>query len=525
MANTSIFTTKMKVKNARNFANSVTDNNTRLYLFAGKVSEWEDDLNPDEVLDNIEITEYDFWRTMIFAKKIDPTDVKLMCKRNDWTTGTAYDMYTDTASDLDDDDTKFFVMNEDYEIFKCLYNADSANSTVKPTKPVSGNLPFTTSDGYIWKYMFELTQDDIDNYLNDFFIPINETDTSHANNGIDVIQVDVPGDSFDGYQINVTSQGGSNASHIIIYDACNATLANSSSPSEIPHRYNNSVIYIYSSDNNIDGQIRDIVGYTIDSTGAGKKYIVEVNNAFSNTPGSNYGLEIAPKVIVNGDGSNCSAISRLSGNSISTIDVLEPGYGYTRNREADNSSIVVIQSNTSSVANATAIISPPGGHGKDTIHELFGYNILVHAKLAGNESNSFTANNDYRRYGLLENPVDNTGSEFNSSFADQTQTFNMNNVSGAFSSDDTVIGQTSNAYGTVVEWFSDSNTLKINEIYGTFQNTETIAISEGGVSGDIEGITGEALTPNEGNMLLIANQSPIERAVDQTEVYSIVFSI
>lgn len=81
-------------------------------------------------------------------------------------------------------DAKFYVMNSDYEVFKCLYNGENPanltgqNATEEP-KTSSGNYASATGlyteasgAGYIWKYMYTMPTDDVLRFLSSDFMPI-----------------------------------------------------------------------------------------------------------------------------------------------------------------------------------------------------------------------------------------------------------------------------------------------------------------------------------------------------------------
>ena len=106
----------------------------------------------------------DVWRNLISGKKITGNDITLGIKRVDWTANTKYSQYDDANTQLYDTNTKFYVLTDDYNVYKCLYNNNYANSTVKPTY-TSFAVNSTEADGYIWKYMYTLNTKDIQRFL------------------------------------------------------------------------------------------------------------------------------------------------------------------------------------------------------------------------------------------------------------------------------------------------------------------------------------------------------------------------
>jgi len=92
--------------------------------------------------------------------------------------------------------SKYYVMNSNYEVFKCLYNgqtpanATGINATHEPkTTPTAGqgtyaNGLFTESaTGYIWKYMYTLSTADVIAFLSSDFLPMGTYDGTAAVDG------------------------------------------------------------------------------------------------------------------------------------------------------------------------------------------------------------------------------------------------------------------------------------------------------------------------------------------------------
>ena len=52
-----------------------------------------------------------------------------------------------------------------------------------------------------------------------------------------------------------------------------------------------------------------------------------------------------------------------------------------------------------------ACLPPVGGHGFDPVAELGGYNVMINARFEGSESDEFSVGNEFRKIGILKNPV------------------------------------------------------------------------------------------------------------------------
>ena len=78
-------------------------------------------------------------------------------------------------------DAKFYVMNSQYEVFKCIFNGDptsNQNATEEPSvaganyDAATGLYTETTGNGYVWKYMYTIPTDDVLKFLSSDFMPI-----------------------------------------------------------------------------------------------------------------------------------------------------------------------------------------------------------------------------------------------------------------------------------------------------------------------------------------------------------------
>jgi hypothetical protein len=115
--------------------------------------------------------------------------------RYDWVTGTVYDMYDDTDTNLIEDD--FYVLTDDFNVYKCLYNNDGGASTTKPTG--TSTTSFSTADGYVWKYMYTVGTADALKFLTNDYMPVrtDATVSSAAVDGaIEIIRVTAGGSAY-----------------------------------------------------------------------------------------------------------------------------------------------------------------------------------------------------------------------------------------------------------------------------------------------------------------------------------------
>jgi hypothetical protein len=191
-----IATSKFRIHNAEQFIESLSEAaNTVLYFYVGGVVPFADDSEPPTPTNSTANIEFIPWRDSIAAKRVQPADAVHVVDRYNWTTGTVYTQYDDQDTNILDDN--FYVMTDDYHVYKCLFNNSGANSTVKPTG--TSSIKFTTADSYTWKYMYTMTTSDALKFLTNEYIPVrtNSTVSSAAVDGaVDIVLVTGGGSGY-----------------------------------------------------------------------------------------------------------------------------------------------------------------------------------------------------------------------------------------------------------------------------------------------------------------------------------------
>lgn len=128
-------------------------NTVALYVFIGYPSPWPVDVDPPTPEETPQITGFDYWRNMLAAKRVAAANTCHVVPRVNWTSGTVYAQYDDTA-DLTGE--QFYVLVLDggttYQVYKCLWNNNGAESTDQPT----GEDTYAAADGYVWQYLYRL---------------------------------------------------------------------------------------------------------------------------------------------------------------------------------------------------------------------------------------------------------------------------------------------------------------------------------------------------------------------------------
>ena len=191
-----IITSKFRNHNADQFYESFSEAAaTKYYLFIGRPQSFSSgagggtDIAPPTPKDSTE-KELSYFRDMVALKNIGTADTSYVIPRRNWTTGTTYDQYqhnydsnnTSTSGASNLYDATFYVMNSNYQVYKCMWNDGATASTTEPTGTSTNEL--TTADGYVWKYMYSITTSEVQNFLTTDFMPVS-TDSTVSSAAVD----------------------------------------------------------------------------------------------------------------------------------------------------------------------------------------------------------------------------------------------------------------------------------------------------------------------------------------------------
>ncbi|MDD4242735.1 MAG: hypothetical protein PHG08_00345 [Bacilli bacterium] len=93
-------------------------------------------------------------------------------------------------------DCKFYVLTTDYNVYKCLYNNLDSPSTIMPN--ITTHNVFTTSDGYIWKFMYRIPLGLRRKFLTSTYMPVYNVLSSsyYSDGGIDYIEISNGGSGY-----------------------------------------------------------------------------------------------------------------------------------------------------------------------------------------------------------------------------------------------------------------------------------------------------------------------------------------
>jgi hypothetical protein len=143
------------------------------YLGIGKSDAWnETDTVPTTITD-IGTTRREFRNNLQSIQKI--ASVSYVAKRYNWASGTIYQAYNDNQTSAQNG--QYYVITESNRVYICLrqgrnnLNAVHA-STVNPDTTGTTTSPVTTTDGYVWKFLFTQSATRLTAFSTSNFIPV-----------------------------------------------------------------------------------------------------------------------------------------------------------------------------------------------------------------------------------------------------------------------------------------------------------------------------------------------------------------
>jgi len=447
---------------------------------------------------------------LIAAKRITDSYARTVIRRYNWdlVANPRFDMWKPDYSDTPGGggqigkagatgatsiaDAKFYVMNSQYEVFKCLYNGENPSNTTgqdateEPSvaganyDAATGLYTETTGAGYIWKHMYTIPTDDVLKFLSSDFMPI-VLPSNSSRQSVEALAV-------------------AGAIDAVVVEDAGAGLPVSQT--------------LYTA---IKG----------DGTGG----VVELV-----TNGS--GTITSASVQSRGSGYTYANILLGVGNLFSDAGLTTGVGGYSGNAAVE------------------AILPPQGGHGSDHEEELNGKRVMTNIRLTYAEgSGDFPVDNDFRRIGIIADPYNQGTTTFaTADTLSGLKSLKITGATADFNVDEKIVQTVSGgtAYGTVVSWTLDSGSttagvlkyIQTNDahtdqgVVRAFESNganavtgETSAASgtvDTGYAGSLLGVTFTAglanteIENNSGDVIYIENRRLITRAPDQIEDIKLV---
>jgi len=339
---------------------------------------------------------------IVATKQIQLQDVSFTTRRIDWASGVTYDTY-DSAFEGDFLTYDYYVLTDDFNVYKCLFNNNGQPSTQKPTGVDID--PFLTSDGYIWKFMYYIPLALRNKFLSTSQMPVTKkVKNQYYSEG--VITDFIINDGGSGYiasetTTTVTGDGTGADIDIVIEDGEVVGVVINDGGTGYTEAYLNiqdgaaepgtgaSVTLLLSDPGTLDTLQADVESLTVNGA---------LSHILVTTPSAGY--TTAPTVTISGNGTGATAVA--------TIDVTGAVNGITITNAGSGYSYATVTMSAPSApgalpATARVIVSPSGGHGFNAPRELMADTLCFYISFA-NEFNQglLVENNQYRQFGIIK---------------------------------------------------------------------------------------------------------------------------
>ena len=408
-----------------------------------KPSQWDNENTPPSACDNTK-DKVQVWTESIAAKRMTSKNIRLVTKRYDWTNSQVYSRYDDTDEIFKSNtyETKpFYVLTSDYRVYKCISDGP-AGSTVEPNH-INTHLQTPNEDGYVWQFMYQLSEEDFD-FLTDDYMPVSvagstekigtieylqrEAQEKAKSGGISHIELNQGGapwyDAFlYDYSLNILKAGshaifgvsGDSGSELTVvggFDIRNTTddyyngwaLRGVPTTSGVPYQPFYKKILEYKTSGQLITFTVDPFGSTADLQTATSVEVVPYVYIDGDTGSSGESGTVIVEPVFGGLVSGTDFVNGISSDSqnITSLKIMEPG------NSVYNPTLHIYPPPGNSTAGggftASVVVSPIGGHGSNAPKELGANKAMIRMLLKGDEGGNFDVINDYRQFSIVKNP-------------------------------------------------------------------------------------------------------------------------
>lgn len=178
--------------------NDILYERSYLFYFLGKIDKWNSDDTPPTDIANTPLEDLAIRDNILYIQRVAPSETSLVVPTFAWSSGAVFTQWDNTQEMKG---KNFYCVTDEFNVYKCLNNNSGAESTVKPTG--SDLFPFTTSDGYLWKYMYNIPVFKRNKFFSDTFAdpytPVQQalTDSFFNRGGVEQVVIN---DSGSGYE-------------------------------------------------------------------------------------------------------------------------------------------------------------------------------------------------------------------------------------------------------------------------------------------------------------------------------------
>jgi len=524
-----------RIENARSFYRDIFNENDFFYMFASRARAWVDESTPETPRDS-QYYQAQYRRDMLFVKRIQASDAVLLAPRYNWTTGTVYDQYDDEyatghpaysgATNLSE--AQFYVLTDEFNVYKCIENNNDGQSTVKPTS--TSTDMFKLDDGYTWKFMFQVGAADRTKFLNTNFIPVRKVSGAgnpafDVNGELDSIAVTAGGSGYTSAPTVVIEGDGTGA-------VATATLTGNAVTSITITSEGRGYSFAFvklTGGGGTGATATATLGSTETPSLQSSVEAAAVKGTLDRIVVTNGGVDYVEgdvTITVKGDGGSATASATVNAaGTITSVSVTNPGADYTFVE------LVIGQTVGSGTgASLRPIVSPNSGHGGNPPRELFAKNVGVTTSFTSDD-NDIIVDNEFRQVGIIKN-MHNFAET--ASFTDSigtpchVVTISSSNVS-KFNLDDTLTTDDGGQFDVIQSIDTTGNGTKdtvylLEKFPGISASSTFTNVTTGDTGMTINSLVNPEISNHSGEILYIDNRRPITRDENQVETLKVIFN-
>lgn len=513
---------QFRIHNAQQFEEAFSEAAaTNMYFFMGRPQNWDtaavagatayvgqpagsqhsgsylatpDENNPPTPIDNFKY-EKEIFDDMISLKRIQSSDVRLVIPRYNWTSGITYSMYRPNYSN-------------DYK----------ANSSGENATHIYNARFYVVSDYKVYKCIYNGSSPSNPNGIGST-VPPSGTGTSIFT-------------TADGYKWKFLYSIGTD-DVIKFFTSSYIPVPGSWGVGASGDPANGVDVKAAASDGSID---------TVVIKNGGTGYTDNTVTGYTNVP-------IRGNWAENG-GSQALCTIKVSSGAVSEVTITTPGSGYTYGYINVNSTEISGIGAPGAEAVLEVIIPPAGGHGFNIYKELGTKRVMINSRVQYDENLEFPVDTDFRRIGILRDPMENGGSAAAGATYNALTAIKFPSATAAsFSVDEIVTQSATGAIGKVVSWDSTTKILKVYQssyehISTGSQGGDLTPFSgsnaiTGALSGSVEtpdttyslttsnltfanGYSSPEIQKYTGDILYVENRRTVSRSIDQIEDVKLV---
>lgn len=476
------------------------------YVFIGNHIPYADE-NVTPEINESEQTEKSVWDSMFAAKRITGTDINLVLPLNEWASGV-YNQYDDRNPSTQN---IYIVDSSSRRVYKCLSNNNGTVSTVLPSSDYTvNNGLISTSDGYIWKYMFQYPESS--KFITTNYIPVpTSSNTSGYNTSYSSL---VEGGI---HRIMVTNVG-SNYNHPVIRSVNFGPNKNTITMSSVSGIANNMIV-------TGTGVLSNTL---VSDINVGTSTIkLSRNTSTTTTATATNSLTFSTRVVITGDGTGAvaTAIRTAASNTITGVRVTNTGTNYTRGN--------VVFQGSGTGANARIIFTPKYGHGYNPAKELGAKSVMIAIQMGGSDTTEgglISPDTTFRQYGFLKDPHKYGNTAPLNSLTANSVISQLHEITLTVGSPYTInefvyqgTDATNSTFSGVVN-SQTSSVIKLSRVKGSFTLGETVKGTLSSVSRNAIKIVYPEFEPYTGDILFVKNVAKVQRVYEQAEVLKFVLT-